>query len=109
MSSAGSAETTAEVIAEFEAAGYVSQFMPDRQGHLRCLACDRRTHPDEVPARALRRVEGESDPADMAAVVGLECPHCDARGTVVLKYGPDASVEEAEVLSLLERDHRPTR
>jgi hypothetical protein len=97
-----------EVINEFEAGGFDAQFVPDGNGWLLCLACHQRSRADEVGVRALRRLEGASDPADMAAVVALECPHCGARGTVVLKYGPDATPEDAEVLRLLETHQPPT-
>jgi hypothetical protein len=45
----------------------------------------------------------------MLAVVGLACPHCTARGTAVLGYGPEAAAVDAEVLELLEdARHRQT-
>jgi hypothetical protein len=56
---------------------------------------------------SLRRLEGESDPADMVAVVALTCPACGAQGTVVLGYGPMADGHEADVLRGL-RDERST-
>jgi hypothetical protein len=98
--------TLEEVINEFEAAGFSGQLMPDRNGHIRCLTCGNRTHADELTVHGLRRLEGASDPADMAAVVALECPHCGTRGTVALKYGPGADIEDADVLQLLERRSR---
>ncbi len=55
---------------------------------------------------ALRRTEGASDPADMLAVVALCCPACDTRGTAVLNYGPEATVDDAEVLVGLEDERR---
>ncbi|HET8930818.1 MAG TPA: hypothetical protein VFN21_09195 [Acidimicrobiales bacterium] len=36
------------------------------------------------------RFEGDSDPADEAIVIGVFCPECDARGTVVSAYGHEA-------------------
>jgi hypothetical protein len=55
-----------------------------------------------VHLEVLDRTEGASDPADMVAVAALVCPRCGARGTVALKYGPEASPEEDEVLRLLD-------
>jgi hypothetical protein len=49
----------------------------------------------------MQRVEGASDPDDMAAVVPLECPRCNARDVLVLKYGPEASEADADVLTAL--------
>ena len=48
------------------------------------------------------RLEGASDPADMSLVVPLDCPDCGARGVLVLRYGPEASMEEADVLAVLD-------
>jgi hypothetical protein len=38
----------------------------------------------------------------MALVVALECPECSTRGTLTLKYGPNATPDEAEVLRQLD-------
>ena len=40
-------------------------------------------------------------PDDMLAVVPLTCPECATRGTLVLAYGPEAAVEDSEVLAAL--------
>jgi hypothetical protein len=37
----------------------------------------------------------------MVAVAALVCPLCGAHGTLVLSYGPEADVDDADVLSLL--------
>lgn len=50
---------------------------------------------------SLYRVEGASDPDDMAAVVAVTCPRCSAKGALVLKYGPEASGADADVLLAL--------
>jgi hypothetical protein len=47
---------------------------------------------------SLRRLEGESDPADMVAIVAITCPQCGRRGTMVLGFGPAATAEDADVL-----------
>jgi hypothetical protein len=52
--------------------------------------------------RSLRRMEGASDPADMMAVVALECGVCGASGTMVLGYGPTASDVDSDVLRALQ-------
>jgi len=51
-----------------------------------------------VAIDSLGRIEGASDPGDMAAVVAFTCPHCDAKDVLVLKYGPDATAADADVL-----------
>jgi len=68
---------------------------------VRCEACGQSTAADELAVDRLQRVEGASDPADMAAVVAFSCPHCSARDLLVLKYGPDTSGPEADVLAAL--------
>jgi hypothetical protein len=52
--------------------------------------------------RSLRRLEGASDPADMLAVVALECGVCNASGTMVLGYGPAAADADSDVLRALQ-------
>lgn len=90
------------IITTFEQEGFTGQLAVREGAMLRCLSC-RMDHPAaEFAMSALRRAEGASDPDDMAAVVGLTCPHCQAKGTVVLKYGPEASAEESEVLLALD-------
>jgi hypothetical protein len=98
----GEDETLLHVLRELEALGFTGQFMPRVGGQVECLTCHRLSPADDTVFRHLRRLEGASDPADMLAVVGLACPHCDALGTAVLGYGPEASALDAEVLELLE-------
>ncbi len=93
------------ILTQFEDEGFTGQFAVREGAVLLCLKC-RMEHPAaEVKMSALRRAEGASDPADMAAVVALECAHCGNQGTVVLNYGPEAGVDESDVLLALE-DHR---
>jgi hypothetical protein len=53
----------------------------------------------------LRRLVGASDPDDMLSVIAVSCPRCQARGTLVLGFGPNASGTEAAVAKQL-RDRR---
>lgn len=93
------------IIEIFERDGFTGQFAVREAGVLACLSCREERSATEFDMSALRRAEGASDPADMAAVVGLTCPNCDNKGTVALKYGPEASPEDSDVLLALE-DHR---
>ncbi len=93
--------TLVEVIRRLEDEGYTSQMAAEPGCLIRCFACRTDSPATAVHLDALRRTEGASDPADMVAVAAVHCPSCGARGTVVLKYGPGASPEEAEVLALL--------
>jgi DNA-directed RNA polymerase subunit RPC12/RpoP len=98
--------TLVEVLNEFEAKGYTGQFIARPGGKVKCVQCGAEVDATAVELHALQRVEGASDPDDMAAVGALVCPDCGARGTIVLHYGPAASEEEDDVLRLLE-DDRP--
>jgi hypothetical protein len=98
----GEDETILDVLADLESLGFAGQFMPRDGGQVECLTCHRLSPADDTVFRHFRRLEGASDPADMLAVVGLACPHCDALGTAVLGYGPEASAVDTEVLELLE-------
>jgi hypothetical protein len=62
----------------------------------------------------LRRVEDESDPTSMAAVVSLACPVCHHRGALVLGYGPAACAKDQDTIAALgvqgwKRDHAQLR
>lgn len=80
------------------------QFGATDGAEIRCFTC-RRTFPAAgISADELTRLEGESDPADMAAVIPVTCPHCGTGGSLVLNYGPDAGAEESDVLAAMHRD-----
>ena len=94
--------TLVEVIRRFEAEGYTAHMGAAEGGVIRCFGCHKDSPADQVHLHVLRRTEGASDPADMVAVAALACPLCGAKGTVALKFGPEASPEEDEVLRLLD-------
>ena len=94
--------TLTEVLGQFAAGGFVGDFQVAGGGTtVRCLTCDEESSASEIPQHTIRRLEGASDPADMAAVVALTCPRCDARGTLIVPFGPLASASEALVLAEL--------
>ena len=95
------ASTLTEVIDRFEARGYGAQFGAREGAEILCFTC-RATFPaGDAGIEALERLEGASDPDEMAAVVAMCCPRCGARGTIVLKYGPESASEDGEVLLAL--------
>lgn len=98
--------TLVEVIRRFEADGYTGQFAAVEGGRVRCFTCHQDSDADEVALDVLRRTEGASDPDDMVAVAAVECPHCGTKGTMALKFGPDATPDENEVLQQLDDAHR---
>jgi hypothetical protein len=91
-------ETMASVLARYEARGYKGQFATRPGARVRCLGCMSDLDPDRVSIQALHRLEGISDPDDMAAVAALECPACHQRGTLVLSYGPGGNPDDGSIL-----------
>ena len=92
------------IVKQFEDEGFTGQFSVREGGVLLCTSCHEEHPATEFSMSALRRTEGASDPADMAAVVGLTCPNCGHQGTVVLQYGPEADADAADVLLALDDD-----
>ena len=88
----------ADALREFEARGYIGQFVIRSGGLIECSGCGHAQRPKEVPLEAMRRLEGVSDPADMVFVGALHCAECGTRGTAIVNYGPTAPASHAEVL-----------
>lgn len=74
---------------------------------VRCGTCRHDMPAADLDLRHLIRLEGASDPSEMAAVLGLVCRGCGTHGSAVVRFGPEASPDEAEVLRAVE-DHRPS-
>jgi hypothetical protein len=94
-------QTLGGVLGEFEAAGYTGQFGARPGGVILCFACQHESAPTDADPQRLRRLEGASDPDDMLAVVAVRCPRCATKGTLVLAYGPEAALEDSDVLAAL--------
>ena len=97
----GEAQTLRGVLAEFEGLGYTGQLGAQPGGAIRCFTCRQEFSPADAEVDALRRLEGASDPDDMLAVLPVRCPRCATKGTLVLAYGPEAAIEDSEVLAAL--------
>ena len=82
-------------------AGWAEQATPLEGGSVRCETCGQAVAADELAVEAVERIEGASDPDDMAAVIAFECPHCSAHDVLVLKYGPQASAADSDVLAAI--------
>jgi hypothetical protein len=106
----GSEHTTLlEVLEGYASGGFAAQFTVTPDARIECGACGTVSDPASVRMSSLRRLEGESDPADMMAVVALTCPACSANGTATLGFGPIATAEDSDVLRGLQDqrgDHR---
>jgi hypothetical protein len=101
------ASTITDVLHTFEQQGFGSQFIAREGAIVECAVCHRRTRASELVVDGVRRLEGASDPDDMLAVAALVCPSCGSRGTLVLGYGPVATIEDADVLTALEAAPAP--
>lgn len=93
--------TLTEVIAELEEEGWRGRLTAVEGGAVHCAGCDAVTSAASLVTSVERRLEGASDPADMVLVVAAECPSCLVPSTLVLGYGPAASVEDADVVANL--------
>ena len=99
--------TLVEVLAELEGQGYAVDFFVDEDdGSVCCGSCRSCQPAGSVRLDGIRRIEGASDPADMAAVLAVACASCAAKGTAVVRFGPEASAGEAILLQHLD-DARP--
>lgn len=101
---AGSATSIGESTAQFEADGFTGQFAARPEGRVICFSCRSESQAESVQVQALLRTEGASDPDDMTAVAAVTCPHCSTKGVMVLKYGATATIDDSEVLRLIDDD-----
>ena len=79
------------------------QFRAEAGGQIHCFTCGREFDAADVDGSDVRRLEGVSDPADMLLVVGVTCPRCGAGGVLTLNYGPESTIEDADVVRALDR------
>jgi hypothetical protein len=97
----GGAQTLTAILDRLGADGFTGQFGVREGAAVLCFTCRNESPASALRVETLRRLEGQSDPDDLLAVVPLTCPHCGARGTLVLHYGPESTPEEADVLLAL--------
>ena len=102
------ATTLLDVLHALAERGFKGEFAVRGEGTIECLTCRRAQAARAFHVRALRRLEGASDPADMLAVAALACPNCGTEGTLVVNYGPLASTEDADALRDLEEPPPPS-
>lgn len=93
--------TLVEVLDGYKTAGFVTDFWAEESASVRCGECQSVLPATKLAIHSMRRLEGASDPADMATVVATSCPVCGAEGTMVLTYGPAASEVDSGVFSAL--------
>jgi len=96
--------TLTDVLEAYAQGGFTSSFVVTDDSQLECIECGRVSSPAAVSMSSLRRLEGASDPDDMVAIVALTCPSCGSKGTLVLGFGPMATVQDSDVLKTLRDD-----
>ncbi len=106
MTEAGVPGDLVEVLADLAAEGFTEDVQVTDDGRLCCRRCGHCVQAEDMELLVLRRLEGASDPGDMAAVLGLRCPGCGMRGAAVVRFGPEAGPGDEIVLRHI-GDHRP--
>ena len=102
VGAATGATSAQDLLADWGERGCDTSFVPSHSpGTIRCTTCGHIWEPSPEQVLAERRLEGASDPDDMALVVALECPSCSTRGALELGYGPTASEVDADVVLAL--------
>ena len=89
--------TMTDVVAQYADAGFAGDAFAATGGEISCGTCLSCLPPARVAIEGIRRLEGASDPSDMAAVLAIICPVCQTKATLVLKFGPEASVDEIAI------------
>jgi hypothetical protein len=97
--------TLVELIDDLQALGFDHDMQVTDIGMLCCRECGHCVAAQDMELLELRRLEGASDVSDMAAVLGLRCGGCGARGIAIVRYGPEAGPGDEIVLRHLP-DHR---
>lgn len=98
--------TLISVLDQLRDEGFDRDMFVTAEGFVRCGVCRHDARPAELQLHAIRRLEGASDPADEAAVLALTCRQCGARGTAVVRYGPEAEAYEGDLLRAVEDLHQ---
>lgn len=94
--------TLLSVLEELKADGFDRDFYVTAEARVRCGTCHHDAAPGEFELHAIRRIEGASDPSDEAAVLALTCTACGARGTAIVRFGPEAGPQDDAVLRAVE-------
>jgi hypothetical protein len=90
--------TLLSVLERLQADGFEGDMFVTPDAEIRCGACRHLAAPTEFELHAIRRLEGVSDPSDEAAVLALTCRVCGARGTAIVRSGPEAEPQDVQVL-----------
>jgi hypothetical protein len=95
-------DTIQSVLAELAGRGFTADMFVTPDAQVRCTACDHLMDAVDLELDELRRLEGDSDPADMAAVLALTCLVCGSKGTAIVRFGPEAEPQDVTVLRAID-------
>ncbi len=73
---------------------------------VRCEGCHQTNDARSLALLDVRRLEGASDPSEMAAVLTVRCANCGVEGACIVSFGPLASAEDQDVMLALGADER---
>jgi hypothetical protein len=93
--------TLLDVLDSWDESGFAEQFVVDDEARIACVSCATTSDASRFEVAHTRRLEGASDPDDLLAVYALRCPACGIGGTLVVGYGPNATDQDGDVLSVL--------
>lgn len=103
----GDNDSLTDVLRDLAEIGFSSSFRPatepvDGRPAVVCAACGRTSAAADLQVSVERRLEGASDPDEMVMAVAARCPGCGTGGALVLGYGPEASVEDSDLVLALQ-------
>jgi hypothetical protein len=99
-------ETVLEAVRLLESEGYTATLTVSADGSIRCGSCAETHAMSDALVDRVYRYEGASDPDDEAIVLGLRCPRCEAKSTLVSAFGPNADPAVLEHLRMLDARFR---
>jgi hypothetical protein len=88
--------TLTSVLDAYRADGYDVEYAVENE--VLVDPAGREIDPADVVVESMRRLEGASDPADNLVVAAITTRDGKERGTVILRFGPEASEAEAFLL-----------
>jgi hypothetical protein len=88
--------TLTSVLDAYRADGYDVEYAVENE--VLVDPAGREIDPADVVVESMRRLEGASDPADYLVVAAITTRDGKERGTVILRFGPEASEAEAFLL-----------
>lgn len=99
--------TLLDALNQLRDTGFSGHLIATTKGAIRCTNCRVESNPASFTIQGYYRLEGASDAADMNLLAWADCPHCSAKGTLTLGYGPNSSPADESVLRDLNLEHIP--